>query len=454
MSQTDTVDWTRIRGARGPARRVPELLRNVAAGKAKQRRQALEELSEILLAGRVITPAAVVAVPFLLALVAAVEPAEKGRLLVLLADIAVGGSHMAWLTSGYVVTSAELVRLPADHPYKTAYVGVAEGLDVYLSCFASPDAETRVGAGVLLAFLSDRAERILPVVRSRVTLESEERARASAILCLGYVARYLGSSEDATLLGRAHDESTGLCKVAAALALVQVGPATLGEEPRKTLEDALSTFSSPVSGLGWCGGEVAHFASLALACVGVEARDPALLIRLLDVTATMPTQTTVASALLDAAFGGEAAPRREPRPASSLSASQRVALEAIADRKLTPRVFAALVRHSSLHSTPRCCATSARRPGDRSIGRWPENPSGSQGGGLCAMSAAFRLGRQQRSRGKARRKSLRCAPILSPRRMRSQISFLGWRRTTCRSHESCRDQPCGLQRPRSPSVCR
>ena len=56
-------------------------------------------------------------------------------------------------------------------------------------------------------------------------------ARASAVLCLGYLARYLERDGEAERLRRIHDESEGLVQTAAALALVQASPGTLGDGP-------------------------------------------------------------------------------------------------------------------------------------------------------------------------------------------------------------------------------
>lgn len=350
----------------GPARRAPELLRTFATGKAKARRQALVDLTRIVVQNDQFTPASLEVAPLLAAAAAAPEPKEKGSLLTLLADIAVAGDHVFRLTSGYDVREPSFAGLPDDHPLKRVYAGVARGVDGYIALLAAEDAETRAAAPLVLAFLSSEAERSLHPVRARVedAQEADERARASAVLCLGYLARYLELEEERDRLARIHDTSEGLVRVAAALALMQVGPAVLGEGPRQTLLDALRMFQAPVAGFPWCRGQVAHFASLALACVAVEARAPALLLGVLDDVAEMPTYATVADALVDAAFDDQAS-ARAPRSPKALSPVQRRVLEAILDRRFVSKVFFTLARRGL---PPRPAAL------ERILGRTPPGP--------------------------------------------------------------------------------
>jgi hypothetical protein len=261
----------------------------------------------------------------------------------LLADLAVGQNHVRRLTSAYDARKVDF----AFQPLKVVLAHVAAGIDTYLGLLASDDAETRAAAPLVLAFLSEHAERSIGPVRARAELasESDERARASAVLCLGYLGRYLHSEETRVRLAAIHEGSPGLVRIAAALGLLQVGPAKVGASPRQTLMDALTTYTAPVEGFPWCRGEVGHFASLALACIAVETRDPALLFGILDVTEAMPTQGAVASAVVDAAFEGEGRARGEPRSPASLSPLQRAALETLVGRKRGAQVVDALTAH-------------------------------------------------------------------------------------------------------------
>lgn len=324
--------------------RVSDLIHKTAGGPPAARREALEQITGIVMENGEFTPDSLEATPLLVAAAGAPEPVEKGPLFTLLADLSVGREHEASLISGYDVQSPQLAGLDPEHPLRIVHEAVAAGAPAYVAGLESPDAETRAAAALVLAFLSAEAGASLGPVRARLApgAEADERARASAVLCLGYLARYRSLRAEAEHLARLHDESEGLVRFGAAAALIQAGTAPLGEGPRRTLIDALSRSPAVVDGFPWAHGNVPLFASLALSCAAVEARDPGLLLGVLDAAEKLPTYRDVANALVDAAFAGHDS---TPRIASSLTPAQREALEAIVDRRLTPRVFFALAAH-------------------------------------------------------------------------------------------------------------
>ena len=87
------VDWAQLEDAYGPATGIPELLEALTHEDAKARKKALADLDNRIAHQGFATEAAVAVVPFLIDLLEADHP-DQEALLVLLADLSVGGSHL------------------------------------------------------------------------------------------------------------------------------------------------------------------------------------------------------------------------------------------------------------------------------------------------------------------------------------------------------------------------
>lgn len=342
----DAIDWSQVYDAYGPAKKVPQYIRSLTAPKAKVRRKALEDLTNAINHQGQVTPAAVEAAPFLVA--AALEPAtpDKGPLLALLADLAVGGNHIGSLISGYEVRTGPFAEGPDEHPLKILYRHIAAGADGYRSLLETGDTPARIAAPLVLAFLSDQAEGSIAPIRRRIEIEQDEKARASAVLCLGYLARYLKTDEDEPRLRKIFAETEGLVRLAAGIALMEIGPAQVGPEVEAALLDGFSQHKEPVPDFFWCEGELDNFLASTLCCIGEQKRDLALLRKLLDLTAGLPTQATAGRDLLHAAFAEDGdEPRAAPRRPSELRDEQREALREVLERGLWPRLQRTLAAH-------------------------------------------------------------------------------------------------------------
>ena len=332
----------------------------------------MTDLRKILLRGGQFTPASLDAAPLVVQAIASPEPKEKGPLLALAADLAVGAEHQAALISGFDLRRPDYAEYREDHPLRRVHRSVRDGVEAYVGLLASDDVDSRRAAPLVLAFLSEEASRTIGPVgeRAEAGAEPDEVARASAVLCLGYLARYLERDGEAERLRRIHDASEGLVRTAAALSLVQLTSGDLGEGPEMTLARAITAFAAPVDGFPWGGGQVARFASLALASVSAHGLRPELLLGVLDGVASLETCGDVACALVDAAFGGITPTRDAPRSPSGLSLVQRRVLEQIVERRLSSRAFFALAHHGippDFEALRRFLAHSPGGPMDREV---------------------------------------------------------------------------------------
>ncbi|WP_437779961.1 hypothetical protein [Sorangium sp. So ce1097] len=376
MATTDlgAIDWNGIEHAYGPATDVPDGLRALRSSKAPERRGALKRLDDTINHQGTITPAAVAAAPFLVEL--ALDPSVKDRaaLLVFLANLAVGGDHIRHITSGYDVRGRGFAELPEDHPYKAIYQRVAAGIDGYLGLLSDKDASVRVAAALLLAFLSSHAERSAPVVRGRVAAETDEKALASAVLCLGYLDGYLGDEGDVDRFLDLAQKGPELVRVAACLGLASAAPSRVGAAEQKVLLDALAGAAQPLADFPWCGGELGNHIAMALTRVGAARQDVDLLVGLLEATRGKPTQPRVASTIVDAVFAGEGGPPSDLRLPSELSEAQRGMLKHLVERQLVQRIGPALSRHGLLSAEGdlrRFLGLTPAGPLDREVGGEP-----------------------------------------------------------------------------------
>jgi hypothetical protein len=93
LEDLDTIDWSKIHHAYGPAEDIPATLRTLASGSKKQREQALWELHGNIWHQGTVYEATAYVVPFLLELVSD-DTAAFMEILGLLALIASGSSYL------------------------------------------------------------------------------------------------------------------------------------------------------------------------------------------------------------------------------------------------------------------------------------------------------------------------------------------------------------------------
>ncbi len=241
------ADWAALEHAYGPASGVPGMIDGLSSPAAADRAWAIEALGASIHHQGSVYPASTVAVPFLIQLAAA--PGLEGRHLILelLCGIAV---HQP---DGCLIQGARRWR-------SEAYDAVVAGGPTYVQLLADADPQVRTGAAYVLAYVDPPPPGALAGLRAALVCEHDRRARACALLALGYVSRYLESVEDRALLASYLDADAPLVATAAAIALMQLAGADAPAAARGVLSRAPDALA-PVRGFfPWAKGEVTGFA--------------------------------------------------------------------------------------------------------------------------------------------------------------------------------------------------
>lgn len=350
LAALETVKWASLDDAYGNATKVPGYLRSLVSSDGGARAEGLRSLRGAVNHQGMITEAAVAIVPFLIELVGSSDVLDRGALLGLLADIAVGGDHTSCLMQGFDASAEIYLNAPPDHPVKQAHEAVMSGFPGFLPLLEDEDPGVRSGVGLLLSFLSRGALQAQPLVVQRIASESNAEAQASAVLCSGYLAGY---SESALQAPPAQSDTPSgdptdpkLVDVAVALAQAHVarvvpGAPALGLAAVRLLLSIVGD-GRPLPSFPWRHGEMANFATLALVRHAAQSADVSLLLEVVDAGRELPSIPLAASALLDVAFGGAFD--------GTLSDAQRQALQLLLETRLIPSVRSALGRNG-LHQS-------------------------------------------------------------------------------------------------------
>jgi hypothetical protein len=205
------VDWAALEHAYGRATGVPGMLEALSSADEDDRDWALNALDGAIHHQGSVYSASTAAVPFLVR-IADTEIEDRERILVLLCGIAV---HQP---EGCLVNGARQWR-------SEAYDAVVAGGATYVRLAGDADARVRCAAAFLLAYLEPVPAGALAALRARLRVETDRRARASELLAIGYLSRYLESKEDEPLLTAYLADPCPLVAIAAAAAVVQMyGP--------------------------------------------------------------------------------------------------------------------------------------------------------------------------------------------------------------------------------------
>jgi hypothetical protein len=179
----DTIDWTQLDTAYGPATTVPVLLRNLTSSDSQTRQHAMYDLWQLIChQGSVWWSASASAAPFLIELLSYPQLADKPAILHLLAALTHGGSSS---DVHYALDPAACERMAARRRWmRITREAVASGVDVYLDLLIHPDPEIRTYAAYILAFLPERSAQIAPHLRARFTTEAQFAVQTSLLLAL------------------------------------------------------------------------------------------------------------------------------------------------------------------------------------------------------------------------------------------------------------------------------
>lgn len=217
------IDWSSWEHAYGPATDVPGWIDRIGGPDPKAALAALRSFEAAVNHQGWVTPAAVPATPLLLGLLGE-RRGPVAALALLLGDLAAGGSHGHWLTSGFG---------PEDLPPKLRPMreAIAREVDLFLGLLQDKDAKVRAAATVPVGVLFECADVALPALRARLSKERAQEPLAGALLGLGLLhaaARVRniplpeGPDLDAVRPHFAH--KSAIVQLAARVAEVQIAP--------------------------------------------------------------------------------------------------------------------------------------------------------------------------------------------------------------------------------------
>ena len=175
----DEVDWASLRHAYGSAEDVPGLLRGLASADPVERETALDGMYGAVHHQGDVYDSTLACVPFLLALVASGEVADRAGIVELLVSIGSEGDAFG-------------------DPHVRAGDAVRAGAEVFVRLAQDADPSVRrVAPGALVRFLDEPA-RVLGLLRERVTLERDDQVLLALTEGLGlFVRRHPGHAAEA-----------------------------------------------------------------------------------------------------------------------------------------------------------------------------------------------------------------------------------------------------------------
>ncbi|MFC8428363.1 HEAT repeat domain-containing protein [Streptomyces sp. NPDC057253] len=179
----DEVDWASLRHAYGSAEDVPGLLRGLASTDRVERETALDAMYGAVHHQGDVYDSTLACIPFLLALAARGEVADRAGIVELL--VSIGAGSEGW-EGGDDGLSAR------------AGVGVRAGAEVFVRLAGDADPSVRRAALAALVRFLDEPARVLGLLRERGALERDDRVLLALTESLGlFVRRHPGHADEA-----------------------------------------------------------------------------------------------------------------------------------------------------------------------------------------------------------------------------------------------------------------
>ncbi|WP_406129904.1 HEAT repeat domain-containing protein [Streptomyces sp. NBC_00989] len=171
----DEVDWASLRHAYGSAEDVPGLLRGLASTDPAERAGALDGMYGAVHHQGIVYDSTLACVPFLLALAACEEVADRGELVELLVSIGQGHAPEAAVEGG--------------DGCGPAGAAVRAGAELFATLVGDRDSGVRRAAAEALVRFLDQPARVLGLLRQRITVERDDRVLLALTEGLGLFVR-------------------------------------------------------------------------------------------------------------------------------------------------------------------------------------------------------------------------------------------------------------------------
>ena len=306
----DSIDWSQLEHAYGPAVDVPDQIRALISPEPERRDRALWELYGNIFHQGTRYEASAYAVPFLLEILRERATPDRAGVLNLLTSVAIGYDE-AWLPDGFPVArfredargGEEILRSTPplgdgegriEHKFEywnsldsesqnrvyasielAAYDAVRAGVPTFLDILAEPDAtaEERVAAIYALAWFPEEAHQSVPALL-RAAADPEPAVAASALVALGLVG---SDAEVGATVEAALDDPRDEVRWGAAIALARLRGPAAGRRVAEVLlawtsvedeEDEEDEESGP--SIPFLEGDLAGYAAEALEQLGSE----------------------------------------------------------------------------------------------------------------------------------------------------------------------------------------
>jgi hypothetical protein len=335
----DSIPWSKLKHAYGPADDVPGLLRALTSTDAAERDSAQSDLFGNIWHQGTVYEATAYAVPFLVQLALASSVPDRADVLGLLGAIAESNDGPRGAHDEVVRRASGVVGLLADG-----------------------DPLVRASAGYVLGALGELAAAIGPQLRAAIDREPDRLARAG--LLLGLAALRDSSAENITWLeGRFRSRRDEQERFATAIALAHAARATTPEVAILLLAESCTdpgANSSRFEGLRWdTAGETMPREALVAAGTAAYRALPIVLKALVEADDGVD-----ASFLLDDALAiafGLAPQKRAP---TALAEHQRLVLETAVDVPIIwkqPNLFSGVLSYYHLPTSREELAALVRR---------------------------------------------------------------------------------------------
>lgn len=332
----DSVNWSELEHAYGPAEDVPDLIRALLSDDVKKREEARWRLWGNIIHQGTVYAATAHAVPFFVELLDSPTVQDKPHLLVLVTSLACGSSYLD--AHKDLFEDVPAMREKMEKPewdeqlheelgwVKAALQAVVKGWQVYLRLLHDTDPGTRAAAAYALAVCGQHAAAVVPPLREQLARETDDGVKASVLICLGCIGGGdCGPLCEEWLKKRTHPAVTA----AAALSLSRVCGERTPPEAVEVLGACLQN-PAPVDELylqlPWSSGEsIVSAAGQALSQLGPASAGvivPRIAEGLKNLRKGDAGSITVVGTLLALAFE----PQKELRSASDLSDIQRTVL--------------------------------------------------------------------------------------------------------------------------------
>jgi hypothetical protein len=315
------VDWKALKTAKGPASRVPALVKVLVDGKTPQDRStAYWTLQQGLHVNGVLTSS----VPPTVALLLDVFATRKE-----------GAHRAAWLIGEALAAGHDRLLADAEAsvggPADEAQAAVEAHKDVLLSALADPDERVRSAAAFALAWAPSVADVSRPALRKQVGAEVGDAAKLSELLAIGLLGHSHPTPDDAHVIQAARGGKSPVARGAGALANLLLTSKTSpddGDDIAALLQSAVDPEMLP-----WRDGNLGRLLVSVATRIDARSELAVAVASKLDAQAPPKSWVPATEALLELGGFAKQWPEREVALPEELSEAQRGIATGLARRE-------------------------------------------------------------------------------------------------------------------------